>query len=96
MRAAIKFWDETHKARGFTDATLTATVAKGLGLPYTPSIEKAKPPTLLAPSEPAPVENSVPPKDRMKPVYATPTDAALAQARGLYDGAMPYWAEVIK
>jgi hypothetical protein len=63
MRAAIKFWDETHKARGFTDATLTATVAKGLGLPYTPSIEKAKPPTLLAPSEPAPVENSVPPKD---------------------------------
>lgn len=40
--------------------------------------------------------HAFPPKDRMKPVYATPTDAALAQARGLYDGAMPYWAEVIK
>ncbi len=61
MRAAVKFWDETHKTRGFKDATLTAMVAKSLGLPYTAPVEKPK---LLAPAdEPAPVEGPRPLKD---------------------------------
>lgn len=33
MKAAIKFWDETHQTRGFKDDRVMASVAKSLGMP---------------------------------------------------------------
>lgn len=65
MRAAVKFWDETHKVRGFKDATLTAMVAKSLGLPYEMPVEKPKNPAPVPPpADGTPtIEGPAPPKD---------------------------------
>lgn len=73
MRAAVKFWDETHKTRGFKDATLTAMVAKSLGLPYTPPVEKPKTPAPLPiPTDGTPAIEGPAPSPKDLPMHTGP------------------------
>lgn len=70
MKAALKFWDDTHKTRGFKDDAVLASVAKSLGLPAAGAkpVDGPAPLPILPNSEP---KNEVP-----EPIMGT---APLAQ-----------------